>query len=55
MEQTLDLAVILSSPPPDASAHVLARITVTCAALKHTYSGDLLPDLLADEERDNLY
>jgi hypothetical protein len=54
MSQPLDLSITLYAPPENSSPNVIACFKVNCETIDLTSSGDLLTDLLTDEEGSDL-
>jgi len=54
MEQSLDLCITLTSPPPDAPLETIAKIELCCDQLGLQYAGDQLADPFTAREKENL-
>jgi hypothetical protein len=54
MSLPLELSILLSKPPQDSPAKVIASVSLRCDALGFSHSGDLLTKTLTQQERDDL-
>ena len=54
MEQSLDLCITLTPPPPDAPPETIAGIELRCDQLGLRYAGDLLADPFTAREKENI-
>ena len=55
MNQLLDLAIMLTSPPQGSPPEIIASITLRCDALGPDHIGDLLHDPLTQRDRNDLH